>query len=180
MASEYLGITDALKGALGLSSAPTDVYNWSEYINTTPYDDWASVGSTIGDSTLDDIIGSLQQGSVGPLTVNNVTDVSGNYPISDIDTIQDMSRATPESGEANPSFGLDINDNYFTSGVPGKSGALPVNWEPTDIDDIIKLSTDNVGSDWSAGNPTTGYPNNSANNIYEVADQAQRFNGQAN
>jgi hypothetical protein len=195
-AAQEFGVTDAIKGALGLGGysgldmgdvipqggiaehlpafAPTDVYNWSESINTKPYDNWAS---TIGETTLDDIIGNLQQGSVDPLTANNITDVSGNYLRSEIDTIKDMANATPESGEANPSFGLDINDNYFTSGTPGEPGALPVNWEPTDIDDIARLSTDNVGSDWSAGNPTTGYPNADPNNPNKVLDPTKDFMG---
>jgi hypothetical protein len=81
-------------------------------------------------------------------------------------TAQDIATAGTNPQDAiNRAAGLDINDNQFTTGTPGGPGQLPVNWSPeVTLEDIINsrdLSLqDIVGSDWSAGTPTTGMEGN--------------------
>jgi hypothetical protein len=163
---QQLGGIDAIKNAAGFGGPsgfpPTDVYNWSEAINTTPYDDWASVGSTIGESTLDDIIGNLQQGSVDPLSlnVNNVTDVGYEFPsdankLSTIEADRFFENIMDQQGL---SKGLDIYDNQFTTGTVGTPGELPVNWSESILmpNDVASAINSSAGLDINDNAFTTG------------------------
>jgi hypothetical protein len=145
--AQELGVTDALKGALGFG----------------------------GPSGLDmgDVIPQGGIAEFAPDQINQLLDNRLNYP--DVSFDNPMSMPTAVTGAVDripldaikttnllpPSAGLDINDNQFTAGTPGEPGQLPVNWSPeVTLEDIIKSKDlnlqDIVGSDWSAGTPTTG------------------------
>jgi hypothetical protein len=115
--------------------------NWSESI-LSPNDVKSAINSAAG---LDINDNAFTTGTVGKI---------GELPVNWSETETALERLTnPQSFEnaSKVSAGLDINDNTFTTGTPGEPGVLPVNWGA----DVASTIKDVVGSDWSAGTPTT-------------------------
>jgi hypothetical protein len=149
--AQELGITDAIKSSLGLGGYSG--LDMGEVIPQGGIAEYLPSGLDMGEV--------IPRGGIAEYLPDEIDQLLSNrldYPDPSFDNPMSMPVSSTGSVDitlpikGSQAAGLDINDNYFTSGVPGEPGVLPVNWGPTTIDDII----DNVGSDWSAGTPTTG------------------------
>jgi hypothetical protein len=202
--AQELGVTDALKGALGFGGpsgldmgdvipqggiaefAPDQINQLLDNRLNYPdvsFDNPMSMPTAVTGAVDNIPLNAIKQTSNfvnatgpvdgSPLDVSEADQVfqklASPYDIqTSIDnlTAQDIATANANPQEAiNKAAGLDINDNQFTTGTPGEPGQLPVNWSPeVTLEDLINSRDltlqDIVGSDWSAGTPTTGMEGN--------------------